>query len=34
MELQNMLTAKYGSNVDISIVNGGQPVYYFIISVE
>lgn len=34
LELQNMLTAKYGSNVDISIVNGGQPVYYFIISVE
>ncbi len=34
LELQNMLSAKYGSNVDISIVNGGQPVYYFIISVE
>lgn len=34
LELQNMLTAKYGSNVDISVVNGGQPVYYFIISVE
>ena len=34
LELQSMLTAKYGSNVDISVVNGGQPVYYFIISVE
>lgn len=34
LELQSMLAAKYGSNVDISIVNGGQPVYYFIISVE
>ena len=34
LELKNMLTAKYGSNVDISVVNGGQPVYYFIISVE
>ncbi len=26
--------AKYGSSIEISIVNGGQPVYYFIISVE
>lgn len=28
------LTKKYGSDVEISIVNGGQPIYYFIISVE
>uniref|UniRef100_UPI003FEDC627 DAK2 domain-containing protein n=1 Tax=Candidatus Fimivicinus sp. TaxID=3056640 RepID=UPI003FEDC627 len=34
LELKNMLATKYGSNVDISVVNGGQPVYYFIISVE
>lgn len=29
-KLQN----KYGNDVEISVVNGGQPVYYFIISVE
>lgn len=28
------LFKKYGSDVEISIVNGGQPIYYFIISVE
>ena len=33
-EVVEILTAKYGDNVDISYVNGGQPVYYFIISVE
>ncbi|NLB36752.1 MAG: DAK2 domain-containing protein, partial [Clostridiales bacterium] len=33
-ELQSMLKAKYGSDADISVINGGQPVYYFIISVE
>lgn len=26
--------AKYGSSVDVTLVNGGQPIYYFIISVE
>lgn len=34
LELQNMLTAKFGPHVDIAVVKGGQPVYYFIISVE
>ena len=28
------LTSKYGKDMDITYVNGGQPVYYFIISVE
>lgn len=28
------LTAKYGRDMEITYVNGGQPVYYFIISVE
>lgn len=28
------LQNKYGSDVEITTVNGGQPVYYFIISVE
>ena len=26
--------AKLGDDIEISIVNGGQPIYYFIISVE
>lgn len=33
-ELQKLIRAKAGSNVEISLVNGGQPVYHFIISVE
>lgn len=28
------LAQKYGEEVEISVVNGGQPIYYFIISVE
>lgn len=32
--VEQKLAAKYGEDVEISIVNGGQPVYYFIISVE
>lgn len=28
------LTSKYGKDMEITYVNGGQPVYYFIISVE
>ncbi|MBQ3691946.1 MAG: DAK2 domain-containing protein, partial [Clostridia bacterium] len=28
------LTSKYGKDMDITYVNGGRPVYYFIISVE
>ena len=31
---KQMLAAKVGSQVDITVVEGGQPVYYFIISVE
>lgn len=26
--------AKFGSSVDVTLVNGGQPIYYFMISVE
>ena len=29
-----ILTEKFGNKVEITMVNGGQPVYYFIISVE
>ncbi len=34
MELQDILISKFGGNVEISFINGGQPVYYYIISVE
>lgn len=32
--VEQKLRDKYGDDIDISIVNGGQPIYYFIISVE
>lgn len=28
------IQAKYGSSVDVTLVNGGQPLYYFLVSVE
>ena len=33
-KLQSDLLAKFGSNLEITLVNGGQPVYYFMIGVE
>lgn len=33
-EIQASVQAKVGTDIEISLVNGGQPVYYFIISVE
>ena len=33
-EALKALEEKFGNNVQISMVNGGQPVYYYIISVE
>lgn len=33
-KVEKKLSAKYGSDIEISVVNGGQPIYYFIISVE
>jgi DAK2 domain fusion protein YloV len=33
-EFNNVLNEKFGGKVEITFVNGGQPVYYFIISVE
>lgn len=33
-EVAAMLRAKHGSDLDISVVDGGQPVYFFVISVE
>ena len=33
-EVERQLNEKYGDKVEITLVNGGQPVYYYIISVE
>ncbi len=33
-EMYEAVRAKIGADVEISLVNGGQPVYYYIISVE
>ena len=33
-EFCELLKAKLNSNLEISLINGGQPVYYYIISVE
>ncbi len=32
--VRDAITAKAGDNVDITLVNGGQPVYYYFISIE
>lgn len=33
-KIEEKLTEKYGSGIEVSTVNGGQPVYYYLISVE
>ncbi len=33
-KLVEIIESKYGKDIDINYINGGQPVYYFIISVE
>lgn len=33
-DVERQLNEKYGDKVEITLVNGGQPVYYYIISVE
>ena len=33
-EMCEAVTAKYGKDIDITVIPGGQPVYYFIFSVE
>ena len=33
-DLEKQLNEKYGDKLEITLVNGGQPVYYYIISVE
>lgn len=32
--VEEKIKAKYGSDIEVSLVNGGQPIYYYIISVE
>lgn len=32
--LEEQMQKRFGSSADISLINGGQPVYYYIISVE
>ena len=32
--VEQMLNEKYGDKVEITLVNGGQPIYYYIFSVE
>ncbi len=32
--IEEQIQAKYGSKTEITVINGGQPVYYYIISVE
>ncbi len=34
MALEQQLNEKFGTKVEITFVNGGQPVYYYILSVE
>ncbi len=33
-EVKKMVQSKIGKHVDVTLINGGQPIYYFIISVE
>ncbi len=33
-EMSAAVTAKLGSDIDVTVISGGQPVYYFIFSVE
>jgi hypothetical protein len=33
-KVEALLKEKYGNDIEISIVDGGQPIYYYIISVE
>ena len=32
--IEEQIRAKYGTKTEITVINGGQPVYYYIISVE
>lgn len=32
--IEEQITQKYGSKAEVTLINGGQPIYYYIISVE
>ena len=32
--IESLLNSKFGDKLEITLVNGGQPVYYYILSVE
>ena len=32
--IEEQIKEKYGSKCEITVINGGQPIYYFMISVE
>ncbi|HAY96991.1 MAG TPA: dihydroxyacetone kinase, partial [Ruminococcaceae bacterium] len=32
--LEEQIRQKYGAKTEITVINGGQPIYYYIISVE
>lgn len=32
--LENQLQSKYGKDIEITFINGGQPIYFYIISIE
>ena len=32
--IEEQIQAKYGSKTEITVINGGQPIYYYIISIE
>jgi dihydroxyacetone kinase-like predicted kinase len=33
-DIEAQIQEKYGSKTEITVINGGQPIYYYIISVE
>ena len=33
-QTRQAIVEKYGDNYEVTMVNGGQPVYYYMISVE
>ena len=33
-ELYSNLSSKYGNKIEVNILKGNQPVYYYIVSVE
>jgi dihydroxyacetone kinase-like predicted kinase len=32
--IEEKIQAKFGNKVEITMINGGQPIYYYILSVE